>query len=807
MAGPVPRARRSRLGWLSLLVGAAAVLWAVGFVVWPLPEEILSRDEMISVRITDRNGGLLRELRSRKDGRSVSLPRGEVPPLVRAAFLAAEDRRFETHPGVDPLAVGRALVQNVRAGRVVRGASTVPQQLARQLVPRQRNLVGKVGEALWALRLTAHLPKERILLEYLNRVPLGNSIHGVEAAAQFYFGRPASRLSAGQAALLAGMARSPARLDPFRHPERAVATMGQVLDAMVETGFLDDEGARVAKATSLDLVRPERAFAAPHLTAWLAGSLESLGLDRAATIRTTVDPGLQADVEELVRKEIAALEANRVGNAAVIVVDNPTGEVRAWVGSADFLDEVRGGQNDGVRSLRQPGSTLKPFSYGLALADGATAATVLSDIEVHLATPSGDYVPRNYDRRVHGPVRLRAALANSYNVPAVRVSEQQGPARLLEVLRRAGFHSLTEGASHYGVGLVLGNGDVSLWELAAAYRGLAHGGVAGPIRAVGAASDVEGRPISFPREEEPVRFLPADVVALLTDILADEAARAPAFGLDNALRFPFPVAAKTGTSRAYVDNWAVGFTRERTVAVWVGNFDGTPMKGVSGISGAGPLLRRVMIRAMAGIEPAPLVDRSAFERHRICPLSGQLAGPACGGAIEEVFLPGTEPHESCSMHRLVRVDEKGRQVGCGEDGGRLRSLLDVGPGFYAWARGEGLDAHPVPGCQVEGEVYPDGPAVGRMHGGMGEGPRFLLPGDGDEYLIEPGIPLSDQTLPVRAILPAGIHRAEIRTDDGQRHLLGAPFAIRIPAVKGERRIELWIPGADGPAAVARYRVR
>lgn len=802
MAGRDPRGRRSRLWLLPLVLGVAASLAAVAFVAWPLPGGSLSRDEMVSVQITDRNGGLLRELRSRQDGRSVSLPRGEVPPLVRAAFLAAEDRRFESHPGVDPLAVGRALGQNLRAGRVISGASTIPQQLARQLVPRKRTLVGKVGEALWALRLSAHLPKERILLEYLNRVPLGNSLHGVEAAAQFYFGRPASRLSVGQAALLAGMARSPARLDPFRHPDRAVARMRQVLDAMVEAGLVDGEAAQVAKVTSLDLVRRERAFAAPHLTAWLSGSLDELGLGRAATIRTTVDPGLQADVEELVRQEIAALEANRVGNAAVIVVDNHTGEVLAWVGSADFLDEARGGQNDGVRSLRQPGSTLKPFSYGLALADGATAATVLSDIEVHLATPSGDYVPRNYDRRVHGPVRLRAALANSYNVPAVRVSEQQGPARLLEVLRRAGFHSLTEDASHYGVGLVLGNGDVSLWELAAAYRGLALGGVARPIRAVRSATDADSQPIKPVGDGEPVRFLPADVVGLLTDILADEAARSPAFGLDNALRFPFPVAAKTGTSRAYVDNWAAGFTRERTVAVWVGNFDGTPMKGVSGISGAGPLLRRVMLRAMAGIEPAPLVDRSAFERRSICPLSGQLSGPACGGAIEEVFLPGTEPREICSMHRHVRVDERGRQVGCGEEGGRLRPVLDVGPGFYAWARGEGLDAHPVSGCEVGGEVPPTGDPSGRA-----EAARLLLPGDGDEYLLEPGIPLSDQTIPVRAVLPTGVHRAEVRTDDGQIRHLEAPFSIRIPARKGERWIELWLPGGDRPAASARYRVR
>src|SRR6185369_14274175 len=238
-------------------------------------------------------------------------------------------------------------------------------------------------------------------------------------------------------------------------------------------------------------------------------------------------------------------------------------------------------------------------------------------------------------RRQHGPVRLRTALANSYNVPAVELTDTLGPERVLEVLRQAGFTSLEDSAEHYGAGLVLGNGDVSLWELARAYRGLARGGVVEPLRLVRAAQAPGGDP--------------PDAVALLTDLLSDEGARAPAFGLDNALRLPFPVAAKTGTSRAYVDNWTVGFTRERTVAVWVGNFDGRPMQRVSGITGAGPLFSRVMRRAMAGVRPAPLVDRARFERVRICPLSGHRAGEACPGSYEEVFLPGTAPAEPCAM--------------------------------------------------------------------------------------------------------------------------------------------------------------
>ncbi|MBI5544248.1 MAG: penicillin-binding protein 1C [Deltaproteobacteria bacterium] len=774
----LPRARTLARGALS--AAGLALLAAAAFVAWPVPEVLLAREGVVSLRFTDREDGTLRELRSREDGRSVPLPPGELlPPRARQAFLAAEDRRFFEHPGVDPWALGRAVFQNLRAWRIVSGASTITQQLARRLAPHERTLAGKIQEALWALRLSAHLPKERVLREYLDRVPLGNSTFGIEAASQLYFGRPASSLSAGQAALLAGMARSPARYDPYRHPEASQARMRAVLRAMRDAGALDADQERVAAAAPLDLVPPERAFRAPHLVTSLSQRLAGLGLDSASEISTALDPALQADIETLIAEELSGLGARRVSQAAAIVVDNPSGEVLAYVGSADFLDEARGGQNDGARALRQPGSALKPFAYGLALARGMTAATVLSDVETHLATPTGDYVPRNYDRRVHGPVRLRAALANSYNVPAVRLAEKLGPPAVLEILRRAGFESLDRDAAHYGVGVVLGNGDVNLYELARAFRGLARGGVSGSLKPIREARDAAGQPLPLPEEMASQRFLPESSVALLTDILSDEGARAPAFGLDNALRLPFPTAAKTGTSRAYVDNWTAGYTRERTVAVWVGNFDGTPMRGVSGITGAAPLFRRIMIRAMRGVPRAPLVDRSRFEPVDICALSGRRAGPACPSALHEVFLPGTAPAESCPMHRMVAAASGQRRV------------LDVGPEFYAWAHGEGLES-------VEVSAHsPTGSSSGRL----------LLPGEGDEYVIDPGIPEESQTIPVRALAPPGVAELELRGADGVVLLqLRPPFSARLPARLGEHRVELWVPGAERPVSAARYTV-
>lgn len=753
---------------------AAAVLSGLGFVAWPLPPHLLDRSPAETVRLTYRDGRPLRDANTGPDGRRIGLPPGApIPPLVAGAFLATEDRRFGWHPGVDPIAVARALRQNVRAGRVVSGGSTVAQQLARLLVPRPRTVAGKVREALWAVRLTLHLPAEPRLRAYLDRIALGNDLRGVESAAQAYFGRPAAALSLGQSALLAGMAGSPARFDPRVHPEAARARMELALRRMVRAGFVTDAEASAAAAAPLDLAAPARPFGAPHLSTWLLASREALGLGRAVAIETTLDEALQADVEEILRDQVE--DDPRLLQAAAIVVDNGSGEVLAYAGSVDFHDEDRQGQNDGVRAARQPGSALKPFAYGLALADGMTPATLLSDVEVQLATPSGSWVPRNYDRRIHGPVRLRAALANSYNVPAVRLADRLGPDRVLAVLRGAGFESLREGIDHYGSGIVLGNGDVTLRELARAYRGLARGGRLEPLTEIRAARDGAGRPVVPRPDVAPGRFLPGPAVALLTDILSDEAARAPAFGLDNALRLPFPVAAKTGTSHAFVDNWTIGFTAERTVAVWAGNFDGRPMRGVSGISGAAPTFARVMARAMRAVSPRPLVDRGRFATARVCALSGARAGAACRSTVDEIFLPGTAPVDPCPMHR--------------HDG---PGGLDVGPEFYGWAAAEGIDGGPR--AVATGDREADAGAI-------------VLPADGDEYLVEAGLPGRSQSIPVRVRPPAGATRLELRAEDGSVLPLEPPFAGRLPARPGRHRVELWVPGGESPVASATYRVR
>ena len=425
-----------------------------------------------------------------------------------------------------------------------------------------------------------------------------------------------------EAALLAGIPRAPSRINPFTHPERSRIRQGVVLHRMHALGLVDADQLEEALAEPLRLVPPERGFAAPHFTSWALGHADLRG--STGPVQTSLDLELQRETERLVRQTVRHLVDRGVSQAAVVVLENAGGGVLAWVGSADFFDPADG-QVDMVVGRRQPGSTLKPFVYGLGLEHGLTAATLLPDLPLWFPTALGDYRPRNYDRRFHGWVRLRDALANSYNVPAVWMAHLVGVAAVHARLRALGFDSLGRTPHHYRVGLALGNGEVRLLDLANAYRTLANEGVRTPVR----------WRLEAPSEAT-TRVMPVLETRLLTDILSDPVARVPAFGRHNVLSLPFPAAVKTGTSVDFTDNWTVGFTSEVTVAVWVGNFDGRPMKGVSGVTGAGTLWHRVMRAAMQDRRPRSL-STAGLVPTQLC------RDVTCAHRYHELFVPGTEP--------------------------------------------------------------------------------------------------------------------------------------------------------------------
>jgi len=781
--GRVWRARRRILRVLLLTLAAPFVLVGVIALFTPLPSE-LREPAVPSLRVVSRSGRLLRDVRTDDGARARPRPLSAFPPHVRSAVLAAEDRHFYSHFGVDLTAVGRAAASDLWHRRIVSGASTITMQLARTLRPHKRGLWGKITEAALALRIESSLSKDQILEEYLNRVTYGPNLRGYAAASQAYLDTTPESLSVAQGALIAGLPRGPSLYAVTKRPELAKRRRDRILARMADAGMIDEGARDRALAEPLVTALDKPTFGAPHLVRALVsgplaaaqpGLTEALA-DRTALseLHTTLDSELQRTAEGAVTSALASLADKHVTAASVVVLDNATGDVLAWVGSPDFYGTAALGQNDGVLALRQPGSSLKPFVYAEAMARlGWTGATILPDLELHIALPGGgDYVPHDYDTKLRGPVRLREALGNSLNVPAVYAIHELGTQAVLDRLHAFGFASLTEGAEHYGPALALGDGEVRLLDLANAYATLARGGILRPIRVVRslARGDVTQDFAVAPQ----ARVLDERIAAMLTDILADKSARMSAFGDQNVLELDFDVAAKTGTSKGYRDNVAVGFTREVTVAVWAGNFDGSPMADVSGITGAGPIFRAVMeaaaqSRSRAVARPGSLslkedAERLGLARTAVCALSGEVAASACPHRVHEWLPDGSDSHAPpCGTHERIRIDVRNglrAGAGCARTVTEERTFERWSAPYDAWARRTHRALAPEgssPECPNE---TPDEAGGGEPRDPAG--PRITYPFDGARFVIDPERPSALQLLDIR-VEPDGA-AVEVRVD-------------------------------------------
>jgi penicillin-binding protein 1C len=782
-----PAAAATALG-AALLLAPSATAIAIGLAVGS-PEAALDPLSVASTRLLARDGSLLREVLSREDGRAIWVPLERISPHLLRATLVAEDRRFFRHGGVDPLALARAATVDLLRGRVVSGASTISMQLARLLSPPgPRTLRAKVREAAIAVRLEALLGKRGIFWQYLNRAPYGNGAFGVEAGSRLYFGKPASQLSLAEAAMLAALPRSPSGYNPLRTGRAALLErQRRILRTLEARGLVTAEARALAERERLDFAPARRPFRAPHFTQQVLAATSRLG---ATAITTTLDSPLQEVVEAAVERVTRRLRDHGVTNAAVLVVDNATSEVLAYVGSADFSSERDHGQVDGTLARRQPGSTMKPFTYALALEQGLTAATLLEDLPVHFSTDEGDYAPRNYDDTFHGPVRLRVALGSSYNVPAVRTGELVGVPRLLDRLHAIGFRSLTGNARHYGLGLTLGDGEVTLQELVAAYAALARGGRYLPLVLVRGARSPGGAAIALPAPSSR-RVFDARVAWLVSDILADKLARLPAFGAQTPLDLGFEASVKTGTSKDFRDNWTVGFTREVTVGVWAGNFDGSSMHNVSGITGAGPLWAEVALAATR--DPARARSRpSGIVTRDICPLSGKLVGASCDGRLEERFIAGTEPREPCDLHREVVIDRRnGLLAGPGcppAETARATGVL-YPPAYRSWASARGLETLPT----EHSPLCPD--RTQRMS------VRIRFPVSGDRYFVDPDLRRSYQKLPLEATVEGYAPEVAWLVDGSVIARAPYPYGTRWTIQKGRHTIEAVLQGGQHSSPV------
>ncbi len=644
------RRPRSVRRWLLRAAEASALLGILGLAVlsWqtlvhlrPVPETLtpwLGGDRQ--QRFTDRFGVPLSPTREERWNVHDRVSYHRLPELLRLAFVDAEDKRFFRHRGVDWLARGHALVQNLRAGRAVRGASTISEQVIRILHPRPRTPWSRWLEGFEATALERRYSKAEILEFYLNQVPYARQLRGVKQAARTYFDRDLATLSSREMLALAVLVRSPSRLDLIAGTVEIRRPLEQLARRMRDYGHLSaDEYASLLR-DSLRVIRARPRVDAAHFLGFVRGRIGEDGAAAAARlVRTTLDASLQERVRRLLDQSLADLARRRVRDGAVLVVDHRADEILAWVNAGGF-SEREGGQIDKVTMPRQPGSTLKPLVYALALEKGWTAATLIEDAPLADAVGHGLHRYRNYSRLFYGPLRLREALGNSLNTPAVRAVRFTGRATLLERLRRAGFTTLDRHPDFYGDGLALGSGEVTLYALVGAYAALARGGELRPVRW---GLDSPQRPA------DERRIFAPEASSIITDILSDPGARQREFGRHSVLDLPHPTAVKTGTSNDYRDAWTVGYSERYTVGVWMGNVDRQAMLEVTGSLGPALVLRSVFTELERHQETRPLRLDRRLRRQEVCSVSGQRPRSDCP-VVSEWFRRGKVPGEVCRLH-------------------------------------------------------------------------------------------------------------------------------------------------------------
>jgi penicillin-binding protein 1C len=764
----------------ALAAPAAALLLVAAWVrCGPVPGNLLDGVDTASTVVVDRSGRVMYEAVSAGGARVKPIDAAAIPAVLEAATLAAEDRRFYSHAGVDPRSLLRAARHNLTEGRVVEGGSTISQQVAKLLIQRRegssrRGVGAKLREMVLAVRLEHRFGKRQILALYLNLASYGNQATGAGRASQIYFGVDPSMLTPAQAAFLAGLPQRPTAFNPWKGLSSARLRQQTVLRRMARAGSLSDDRLREALAEQVTLQPRRPAFSAPHFVDMVRAASDGAA---PARIQTTLDLDLQREVEGIVEHERASLRSHGAANVAVVVLDNATGEWLAWEGSGDYSDQEHGGAINGPVVPRQPGSALKPFTYALAFEQGRGPESVLPDIPSHFPTAEAGvvYSPRNYDGTYRGPLLARRALAGSENVPAVALASDVGISGLMRFLARAGVTTLDRTPAYYGLGLTLGNAEVRLDELTAAYAAFARGGVWRQPRALlpekdrGGGSQSSGLGAPAPDRE----LVSPRTAFLITDVLSDPEAREYAFGRGSYLDFPFAVAVKTGTSQAYHDNWTVGYTRDVTVGVWVGNFDRTPLRNSSGVTGAGPIFHAVMLAATRGRESATasavLPPPAGLERVTICAVSGMAANPWCPTRTREWGVAGSASLP-CTWHH--RSDH---------------GVLTIYPAAYrAWEQSAGMRA------------TTPAPAVAPRHVPSASQPTLAIanPPSGAIYSVDPTLRREFQALPLRAVtsrpatvtwvvdgtpvgrtsseralpwaLVVGRHEIEVRDEEGRR---------------------------------------
>lgn len=688
---------------LGVVIAGAFLVYQYYTIAATLPsvEDMRERaSQFETTRFYNRNGDLLYEMIDPNAGRRTYIPIEEISPYVIAATISIEDKEFYNHPGFDPVALVRALVTNYVSGEVVSGASTITQQLARGLFmdEAERTEISyrrKAREIILSAEMTRRYSKNEILELYLNEFNYGNLAYGIEAAAETYFNTTADQLDMAQAAFLAGLPQAPGIYDIFTNREATLFRNKQVVTAMYEVSK-EKNCIYVSTITERICVSAQQAADAyiytenynfvpranpmiyPHWVNYIRYLLETK-YDAQTIYRsgfrvyTTLDPIMQQEAERIVREQVLALADKNATDGALVAIQPKTGQILAMVGSTDFYNEQIAGQINMALRPRQPGSSIKPITYAAAFEKGWTPATLIWDVPSGFP-PSGDvndtrepYEPVNYDGKFHGPVTVRSALANSYNVPAVKTLQYVGiyddPATpqqdgLIAFARRLGITTLDR--NDYGMSLTLGGGEVTLFDMTSAFTVFANNGQKVEPFAITRIEDHEGSLIFQVEDPKPTQVIRAEHAYLINSILSDTQARIPMFGANSILNLAFPAAAKTGTTNDYKDNWTVGYTPDLAVGVWVGNADNSPMQNTSGVSGAAPIWANFMQYAVPYLtsnNPSGFTRPEGIVDKVICSASGTEPSEYCTNQRTEIFAHDQPPlPKEEDLWKRVKVD-------------------------------------------------------------------------------------------------------------------------------------------------------
>ena len=749
-----------------------------------------------STFIYDRHGNELYEAFG--EGRRTRVSYDRIPEALKDATIAIEDDSFRKNIGID---VGHTLLAALNyLGAADRdstpGGSTITQQLVRNVFfdfekRAERSIARKAEEILLAIVLTQSRSKEEILEMYFNEIYYGNLAYGVQTASQTFFGKDVDQLSVGEAAMLAGLPQAPAWLDPL-NPDPAVQAAvderwRQVLGEMVEEGFISQEQARQALNEGLTFVPANVSLTAPHFTVYAQGELErlmrSLGYSPeditggGLRVFTTLDQDVNRLAQRAAADQVAQLRAKNVSNAAVVVTKPASGEIIAMVGSIDYNNVAIDGSVNVTTAFRQPGSTVKPFTYSAALERGMSTIDVLWDTRTQIALPGLPvYTPRNFDNAFHGPMTMRAALANSYNIPAVQTLRLVGVHNLLSLLRRFGITTLDEDASNYGLSLTLGGGEVSLIELTNAFAVVANQGEYVPVTSILCVIDsddqilyqyAEGCPAghliehTVQRGVDAARVLDPRIAFVISDMLGDNRARSPAMGAFSSLRTEgISASVKTGTTDDVKDNWTIGYTHNVAVGVWVGNNDGAPMIDSSGLTGAAPIWNTVLSGIYA---------------------DDQLLAAFAGGGqlLNDQLIPpsGMTLRQICDVRELIELSTRCPAT--------INEWTLDGPAGVP--DGQGSLVYPPPAQRYPTPVPTQGSVLHEVSPGVYQTLVFPLPPDvaaGIQFQIRPGekppVPPNYCRVPVQeaqAALAAGAQNL---------YFIGGPTTSHDDAVEAER---------------------